>query len=138
MKKNTENPFLFKILIRGVYLLGLIAGIPALGDYQINRYTVDNGGGQSAGGQYSIIGTIGQPDADYSEGGNYELLGGFWSGGPLCIVDFSDFALFADQWLEIGIDLPADLNGDSDVDLNDLKLFVLEWLCYCPYNWPLK
>ncbi len=27
---------------------------------------------------------------------------------------------------------------DGDVDLADLRLFVDEWLCYCPQGWPLK
>ena len=71
-------------------------------------------------------------------GGNYEVLGGFWPGGPLCFVEFGDFARFAEYWLESGTGLPADLNGSGMVDLYDLKEFVLEWLCYCPYGWPLR
>ena len=116
----------------------LIASVPVSGDYQIVWSTIDGGGGQSSGGQYVLIGTTGQPDADYSAGGNYELLGGFWPGGPVCFVDFPDFSYFADYWLESGSDLPADLDGDNDVDLGDLQEFVIQWLCYCPYDWPLK
>jgi hypothetical protein len=85
-----------------------------------------------------LTGTIGQPEAGYSAGGNYELLGGFWPGGPLCFVDFPDFTRFADYWLETGSDLPADLDGNGIVNLDDLKLFVEDWLCLCPYNWPLR
>ena len=85
-----------------------------------------------------LTGTIGQPDAGYSAAGNYELLGGFWPGGPLCFVDFPEFAVFADSWLETGSNLPADLNGDGVVDIYDLKLFVDVWLCSCPYNWQLR
>ena len=44
-------------------------------------------------------------------GGNYELLGGFWPGGPLCTIDFEHFARFAQYWFETGPDLPADLEG---------------------------
>jgi hypothetical protein len=49
----------------------------AVGDYEIVWSTIDNGGGTSVGGQYVLTGTIGQPDAGYSEGGSFELLGGF-------------------------------------------------------------
>jgi hypothetical protein len=124
------------VLLATVAILVIATGSRA--DYQIAWSTIDNGGGQSAGGQYVLTGTIGQPDAGYSEGGSYELLGGFWPGGPLCLVDFEQFSLFADYWLETGTELPADLDTDGDVDLNDLKLFVFDWLCYCPYNWPLR
>jgi len=110
----------------------------AFGDYKIVWSTIDGGGGQSSGGQYIVTGTIGQPDAAYSASGNYELLGGFWPGGPLCIVEFDDFARFAEYWLETGSNLPGDLNGNGIVDLYDLKEFVLDWLCYCPYGWPLR
>lgn len=108
------------------------------GDYQIVWSTIDGGGGQSSDGQYKLTGTIGQPDADYSADGNYELLGGFWPGGPLCFVDFPDFTKFSDYWLQAGSNLSADLDGNGIVNLNDLKLFVDEWLCFCPYNWPLR
>jgi len=50
--------------------------------------TIDGGGGTSAGGAYTVSGTIGQPDAAWpidqngfpvhSTGGNYTLVGGFW------------------------------------------------------------
>jgi len=67
-------------------------------NYDLSWSTIDSGGGKSCGGQYIVTGTIGQHDAAYSEGGQYELLGGFWPGGPLCIVDFEDFARFAEYW----------------------------------------
>lgn len=47
--------------------------------YEINWFTFDGGGGTSTGSVYSVSGTIGQPDAGNSTGGNYMLLGGFWS-----------------------------------------------------------
>jgi hypothetical protein len=128
-----------KIRIFGyAFALALIFASFSYGDYRIVWSTIDGGGGRSAGGQYVFTGTIAQPDASYSEGGGYELLGGFWPGGPLCFVDFDDFARFAETWLYEGEGLPADLNGSGVVDLYDLKEFVLEWLCACPYNWPLR
>jgi len=110
----------------------------AAGPYEITWSTIDGGGGQSSGGPYVLTGTIGQPDAGAMSGGNYELLGGFWPGGPLCFVEFEDFARFAEYWLETGSNLPADLYEDNIVDFLDLKLFVDEWLYYCPLGWPLK
>ena len=105
-------------------------------DYEISWYTIDGGGGTSSGGPYVLTGTIGQPDADWSEGDGYELLGGFWPGGPLCFVAFDDFARFADYWL--AADLTADLDDDQDVDFADVRELADIWLCYCPHAWPLK
>ena len=114
------------------------------GQYELSWSTIDGGGGQSSGGPYVLTGTIGQPDAAYSSGGKYELLGGFWPGGPLCVVEFEDFARFADHWLDSGCNAGnewcegADLDQLGDVDEVDLKLFVNEWLYWCPYDWPLR
>jgi hypothetical protein len=112
----------------------------AFGDYELSWYTIDGGGGRSIGGLYTLTGTIGQPDAAYSAGGDYELLGGFWPGGPLCFVNFKHFARFAEYWLETGAGLPADLYEDEHniVDGLDLQVFVEQWLWYCPADWPLK
>lgn len=110
----------------------------AHGDYAIVWSTIDGGGGQSSGGQYTLTGTIGQPDAAYSAGEQYEVLGGFWPGGPMCIVDFADFAGLAAYWLQTGTGMPPDLYPDGVIDELDLAAFVTQWLCYCPYGWPLK
>lgn len=116
--------------------------------YEINWSTIDGGGGQSSGGQYTLTGTIGQPDATYSSGGDYELHGGFWPGGLVCIADivnFHDFARLTEHWLEVPCNAQnnwcggADLDQLGDVDTIDLRLFVNEWLYYrCSYNWPLR
>lgn len=49
-------------------------------NYSIDVFTIDGGGGTSAGGTYAVSGTIGQPDAGAMSGGNFSLLGGFWGG----------------------------------------------------------
>jgi len=108
------------------------------GEYLLPWSTIDGGGGQSSGGPYVLTGTIGQPDAAYSAGGRYELLGGFWPGGPVCLVEFEDYARFAKYWLDSGSGLPGDLDGDLNVDELDLRLFVEHWLQECPYRWPLR
>jgi hypothetical protein len=51
------------------------------GGYDLTWSTIDNGGGASAGGGYTLNGTIGQPDAGTAlAGGGYTLVGGFWGG----------------------------------------------------------
>jgi hypothetical protein len=125
-------------LVVWIMMLVVSAAVTAQGDYEIVWSTIDGGGGQSSGGPYILTGTIGQPDAGYLGGDNYELLGGFWVGGPLCIVEFEDFARFAVYWMQSGIDLPADLYPDDVVNYDDLLEFANFWLCICPYDWPLR
>ena len=61
----------------------MVCLIPSLGftqSYSIDWYKVSGGGGTSTNSQYSIAGTIGQPDAGGAmSGGNYSMTGGFWS-----------------------------------------------------------
>ena len=92
----------------------------------------------STGGRYVLTGTIGQPDAGWTSGSEYEVLGGFWPGGPLGVVNFESFAMFAEQLLAAGSLLTGDLDGDSDVDLADLGWFADYWLDACPFKWRLR
>ncbi len=137
--KNRTIAFIAWLAISTMLLL-VLAESNTNGQYEISWYTIDGGGGRSSGGDFTLTGTIGQPDAAYSRGGNYELLGGFWPGGPLCFVDFKHFARFAGQWWLTGTGSPADLYEDLSNQVNylDLKVFVEQWLCYCPTGWPLK
>jgi hypothetical protein len=48
--------------------------------YDLSWSTIDGGGGTSTSGQYSITGTIGQPDASGPlTNGQYSVTGGFWA-----------------------------------------------------------
>jgi len=48
--------------------------------YTVDWYKIAGGAGISTNGQYSISGTIGQPDASgVMSGGNYSVTGGFWA-----------------------------------------------------------
>jgi hypothetical protein len=49
------------------------------GEFSLDWWTLDGGGGTCTGGVYTVSGTIGQPDAGAMSGGNYTLQGGFWS-----------------------------------------------------------
>ena len=50
-------------------------------NYSVDWYTIDDGGGTSSGGTFSLTGTIGQPDASVLPMTNvqYSVTGGFWA-----------------------------------------------------------
>lgn len=76
-------------------------------DYTMAWHTIDGGGGASAGGTYSIVGTIGQADTTVLAGGVNTLDAGFWPGisidagcnpadlvVPFGVLDFFDVVAF--------------------------------------------
>jgi hypothetical protein len=137
MKKQNNKAGKHRLAV-WIVLFVMSAASVSSGQYELSWYTIDGGGGTSSGGPYVLRGTIGQPDAAYSAGGNYEVLGGFWPGGPLCIVSFDDYARFAELWGNSGAGLPSDLDGSGSVDFGDVKEFADLWLKCCPIGWPLK
>jgi hypothetical protein len=106
--------------------------------------TIDGGGGRSSGGDFALVGTIGQPDAGKMAGGDYKLSGGFWPRGPLvsCFVNFEDFAEFAMYWLDAPCNAGnnwcqgADLDWSTAVGLSDVRELAYWWLTECPLDWP--
>ena len=107
--------------------------------FEIIRSTVDGGGVmRSAGGAYVLSGSVGQPDAGTMTGPGIELHGGFWFPVALSdsnedgLVNLEDYeALLAclagpGETLEPGCE-PFDLNGDGNVDMGDVRLFLLEF-----------
>jgi hypothetical protein len=50
------------------------------GGYDLSWSTIDGGGGDSAGGDFQLAGTVGQPDAGAMSGGDFVVTGGFWGG----------------------------------------------------------
>ena len=98
------------------FVLGfsILAGTAALGDtYSLTWYTIDGGGQMfSAGGGFSLGGTIGQPDASSfsspMSGGSFTLVGGFWPAAavtaPAC--------------------QPCDTNCDGTVNQFDVASFL--------------
>ena len=44
-------------------------------------------------------------------------------------VSFSDYAIFANDWMKKGSGFAGDLNGDNVVDYNDLEILGENWLC---------
>ena len=81
-----------------VLLLALCGANVQSQDYSIDWHKIAGGGWSSSNGQYSICGTIGQPDAGAAmTRGAYSLTGGFWSiialvqtpGAPTLIITHS-------------------------------------------------
>jgi hypothetical protein len=73
-----------KILVVGALLLLAAAG--DAGTLTIPWHTVDAGGGLSTSldGRFTVIGTVGQPDAGTLTGASFELFGGFWFPQAAC------------------------------------------------------
>jgi len=67
------------VKIKLSFALLLIALELCAQQYSIDWYKIA-GGGTSTNGQYSVSGTIGQPDASGAmTGGSYSITGGFWA-----------------------------------------------------------
>lgn len=62
---------------------------PPRDPYVLDWWTMDGGGGPSAGGAFDVLGTIGQPDVGNAAGGSFQLTGGFLAGGASDLV-FAD------------------------------------------------
>ena len=90
-----------------VALIGVTAVVwaQAGGGLTLPWFSVDGGGGTSAGGDFTLVGTIGQPDAGGRlMGGGFAVAGGFIPGVAVPTA-------FADTC--------GDLNGDGDVNVFD-------------------
>ncbi len=50
------------------------------GDFLLEKSTIDTGGQTSAGGDFQVTGTIGQPEAgiEPASGAEFQVHGGFW------------------------------------------------------------
>ena len=69
------------LLVGTLCLLLAVTAALATGGLSLPWWTADGGGGASAGGEYTLQGTIGQADAGAMSGGAYTLSGGFWASG---------------------------------------------------------
>lgn len=124
----------------------LATGLAVADDFDLDWWTVDDGGGMwTRGGEYLLSGTIGQPDAGVMTGGGYELTGGFWLAAPvgptICrgdtncngSIDYADINPFVkaltslSQWQARYPYCPwqnLDVNGDGEVSYGDINPFV--------------
>lgn len=118
------------------------------GGYDLTWSTADSSGGSSAGGEFELSGSAGQPDAGIAVGvGGYVGAGGYWIGSGLvradCNLDFhvnagdlsavvleifdGDGTLAADTPGATFLGSPdgCDANGDDTVSAADLSCIVL-------------
>jgi hypothetical protein len=66
-------------LSAGVLLLAATVALAAEQGYSLAWWTVDSGGGRSAGGSYHLDSASGQPEAGRLLGGDFVLTGGFFA-----------------------------------------------------------
>ncbi len=70
------------ICLIATIILTITVWTQSCGSFQIEKSVISSGGGQIAGGGFTLDGTIGQPVAGTtSAGGTYQLGSGFWGGG---------------------------------------------------------
>ena len=84
--------------------------------FTIPWYTIDGGGGYSAGGNFELEGTIGQHDAGPTmTGGNYQVRGGFWVGavGPVTVTPDS-YTVTRGDYVSGGL---PELSASDNMDL---------------------
>ena len=78
------SPTLLLRLVLLLVVVMLVAGLAfsaarATGGYEVSWYTFDGGGGVSSSPAYTVMGTIGQPDAGAHSGTGFSLTSGFWT-----------------------------------------------------------
>jgi len=93
-------------------------------------------------GSFDVVGVFDQEDPDPPYHDNYRIWVKRFSDimycgqygyhvGDInedCVVNWQDFALFAEQWLQTGPDLAGDFNFDQVVNWQDFTLFAENWL----------
>lgn len=69
-------PLLVGLLVSAVTVFAQTGGV-----FTLDWFSVDGGGGASTGSTYTLVSSIGQPDAGNASGGQFTLAGGFLSAG---------------------------------------------------------
>ena len=89
---------------------GALTGVPVDADAGLNEFTI----------------RVTDPDTNSDDTTLHIMVNNLYDGEKGMI----DFALFAQQWSQTGCGLcgGADLDGDSDVDMDDLSVFAQNWL----------
>jgi hypothetical protein len=66
-------------------------GEPPREPFVLDWWSMDGGGGISAGGGFELLGTVGQPDTGVAVGEDYLLMSGFLPGGDPGIIFLDGF-----------------------------------------------
>jgi len=115
-------------------ILGSVCAPTSAQPYEITSHTIDNGGGTLTSANYTISGTVGQPDASQPlTSANYELIGGFWksagAAGRLCadqnqdgLVTPADFSSWIANYNTQSF--IADVNSDGFVTPADFSAWI--------------
>ncbi len=103
-----------RTILSAIVSLLFCVGGPALhAQFAVSSHTIDGGGGTSAGGEFSLQGSIGQPDASMpATGGIFAVTGGFWAAhtNPYS----GAYAAWAAANIPAGLD--ASFEGDANSD----------------------
>ncbi len=118
----------------------VVVALPVCGraneGYDLSRETI-SARAESSGGEYELVVKVGTPDKVKMSGGEYEMVVSLEPEPPLGDITLKAFADFAVQWLGTEGSFTGDLDGDNDVDLADLSIFLEQWLEGYPSDWHL-
>ena len=105
--------------------------------FEVDWFTIDGGGGFASGGEFVLVGTIGQFDAGTTmSNGEFDLAGGFWAPfqtGQTVLkgdvdmdedIDFSDIGPFI-AVLQTGVfQAEADCDCNGEIEFADIPAFI--------------
>ena len=108
--------------------------------YEISSSSHSGGGGLSSGGQFSVVGTVGQAATGPIQGGAFQFLSGYQA--TECVIyapsdlnfdgqtNAADLGEFLLNWGECPngiLGCAGDVNYDSHIDAQDLGRILIEW-----------
>ncbi len=125
-------------------LTATILASTAHAQFAIDWYTIDCGGGTSAGGAFSVSGTIGQPDVGSQAGGAFQVSGGFWQGTSIAcyancdgsstppILNINDFQCFTNMYAAGNPYANCDGSiSPPTLNVNDFQCFLNKFAAGC-------
>jgi hypothetical protein len=126
-------------------VLTLALAPAARAQFQLERYTVNGGGGTVAGGPFTLRVTIGQPEVGAASGGNLTCTAGFWiaatatscyancDGSSLApVLNVNDFQCFINNFAA-GVGY-ANCDGSTSspvLNVNDFQCFLNAFAAGC-------